>query len=644
MKATSADIVGSWAGLRPLLAAGRHARSADLSRRHAVRVAPSGVVTVTGGKLTTYRRMAADAVDAAVRVLGNHTPSSATKHLPLFGSDGVDPDAAEHDHLVGRYGSEAAAVQNLVDADPELGEPLVPGLSYLRAEAVYAARHEMARTLDDVLSRRTRARARARRVARRGAGRRRADRARARMVRRRTRARGLRLPAGRGRGACMTRSRKIAVVIGVLAVMTVSISAPGCGAHHHHEAEDHHSPGPTTTTEAPLPAFNTNIAWADCGNGFECGTLTVPVDWRKPSTDTVPLALIRHPASSPDARIGALLVNPGGPGFGGTPYLRAAIPRLPDVVKERFDLVSWDPRGTGSSRPVDCVDDSYLDLGAVTAAVPDTAETLKIQHDYSRGFARGCTERTGAFAGQIGTRNTARDLEAIRIAIGEPKLNYLGFSYGTVLGATYAQMFPTNIRAMVLDGPPDYWLPQLDYAHAQAEGFMKALDAFLGWCDESTSCALRAAGAPRDVFNQLLAQFNAAPMAAEYTVNGATHRFAHGKPLRDGGDLDAVRRVAWVADPRQLVARRRSQRRGATAPALRQLPRPQPRWHVHLGARGQRGDQLRRPTPAERTQRRERARRRPPVPSRSSLRGAAAGRSRAVWACRSRRRATSSVT
>ena len=103
--------MGSWAGLRPLLAAGRHTRSADLSRRHAVRVAPSGVVTVTGGKLTTYRRMAADAVDAAVRVLGNHTPRSATKHLPLFGSDGVDRDTAEHDHLVGRYGSEAAVVQ-----------------------------------------------------------------------------------------------------------------------------------------------------------------------------------------------------------------------------------------------------------------------------------------------------------------------------------------------------------------------------------------------------------------------------------------------------------------------------------------------------------------------------------------------------
>ena len=162
VNATSADIVGSWAGLRPLLADTRHTRSADLSRRHAVRTAPSGVVTVTGGKLTTYRRMAADAVDAAVSVLGTDSPRSATKHLGLLGGDGIDRDTAAHDHLIGRYGTEAGEVRALIDADPALGEPLVAGVPYVRAEAVYAARHEMARTLDDVLSRRTRARVLAR--------------------------------------------------------------------------------------------------------------------------------------------------------------------------------------------------------------------------------------------------------------------------------------------------------------------------------------------------------------------------------------------------------------------------------------------------------------------------------------------------
>ncbi|HEY7104939.1 MAG TPA: glycerol-3-phosphate dehydrogenase/oxidase [Acidimicrobiia bacterium] len=159
--ATHEDVVGSWAGLRPLLSSPRRrraARTADLSRRHDVRVAGSGMVTVTGGKLTTYRRMAADAVDAAVRVLGIDAPASPTRHLRLVGADGVDAEAATADHLLGRYGSDAASVRALADADPALAAPLVPGLPYLRAEAVYAARHEMAQTLDDVLSRRTRAR------------------------------------------------------------------------------------------------------------------------------------------------------------------------------------------------------------------------------------------------------------------------------------------------------------------------------------------------------------------------------------------------------------------------------------------------------------------------------------------------------
>jgi len=156
------DIVGAWAGLRPLLASTDHERTADLSRRHSVYTSESGVVTVTGGKLTTYRRMAADAVDTAARVLGDEIPRSPTKRLRLFGSEGVQRDDADNDHLVGRFGTEAERVREIARSDPALGEPLVPGLPYLRAEAVYAARHEMAVTLDDVLTRRTRARVLAR--------------------------------------------------------------------------------------------------------------------------------------------------------------------------------------------------------------------------------------------------------------------------------------------------------------------------------------------------------------------------------------------------------------------------------------------------------------------------------------------------
>jgi glycerol-3-phosphate dehydrogenase len=158
---TRADVVGTWAGLRPLLRTASSERTADLSRRHGVQVSPTGLVTITGGKLTTYRRMAADTIDAAAGVLGKRS-RSRTKRLRIVGGHGFEPaDADEpsvHEHLAGRYGTEAGAVLDLVARDADLADALVPGLPYLKAEAVHAVRHEMARTLDDVLSRRTRAR------------------------------------------------------------------------------------------------------------------------------------------------------------------------------------------------------------------------------------------------------------------------------------------------------------------------------------------------------------------------------------------------------------------------------------------------------------------------------------------------------
>jgi glycerol-3-phosphate dehydrogenase len=159
---TEADVVGTWAGLRPLVKAASSGRTADLSRRHKVVVSDHGVVTVTGGKLTTYREMAEDTVDAVVDHLDD-LPRSArrcqTARLRLRGAQAVDPAATGRTrHLADRHGSEARVLEAMIDDDPTLAEPLVPGLPYLRAEALYAVRHEMATTLDDVLTRRTRAR------------------------------------------------------------------------------------------------------------------------------------------------------------------------------------------------------------------------------------------------------------------------------------------------------------------------------------------------------------------------------------------------------------------------------------------------------------------------------------------------------
>ena len=151
------DVVGSWAGLRPLVRSeGTSERTTDLSRRHSVRVSGSGMVTITGGKLTTYRKMAAGTVDVVVKRLGRGSRRCPTRNLELRGA-GREADPGAGRHLFGRYGTEARAVVAMVEADADLGRPLVPGLAYLRAEAVYAARYEMATTETDVLARRTRA-------------------------------------------------------------------------------------------------------------------------------------------------------------------------------------------------------------------------------------------------------------------------------------------------------------------------------------------------------------------------------------------------------------------------------------------------------------------------------------------------------
>jgi glycerol-3-phosphate dehydrogenase len=159
---SESDITGTWAGLRPLVKDASSERTSDLSRRHKVQASASGMVSISGGKLTTYRRMAADTVDALAPALRRRLRRSTTRHLSLRGAEGhdrveSDADDALVEHLRSRYGSEARVVLAMVEADPELGRPLVPGLPYVRAEAVFAARYEMAQSLDDVLSRRTRA-------------------------------------------------------------------------------------------------------------------------------------------------------------------------------------------------------------------------------------------------------------------------------------------------------------------------------------------------------------------------------------------------------------------------------------------------------------------------------------------------------
>ncbi len=198
---------------------------------------------------------------------------------------------------------------------------------------------------------------------------------------------------------------------------------------------------------------------------FRCATATVPMDHARPDGPTVALAVIRAPARDPAARIGTLFWNPGGPGDSGTAYLPAAIGGFPDRVRDRFDIVSWDPRGMGggTTPAVQCFDSAaaeaaFLDAH-LSASLPATPAEVAADSAGRAALGAACVARTGDLLAHVSTADSARDLDLLRQAVGEDLLSYYGTSYGTYLGATYLNMFPDRVRAAVLDGAvtPSAW-------------------------------------------------------------------------------------------------------------------------------------------------------------------------------------------
>ena len=253
-----------------------------------------------------------------------------------------------------------------------------------------------------------------------------------------------------------------------------------------------------------------SLAWKGCGDGLQCATLSVPVDWSQPAGPQVALAIARLPAKDQRHRVGSLVINYGGPGDPGTESLRLGSSSVPAAIRQRFDLVSFDPRGTGASRPISCVDDATYDRVLAQDPTPDNSAQLLTFYNGTNGpvdLVQACIDKQGGWLAQVGTRNTARDLEALRVAIGEPKLTFLGYSYGTVMGAIYAQLYPNRVRAMVLDGAVNLSATASSELHDNAVGFEQALDAFLADCAAHTSCAFHQHGNPRAALDQLRQQF-----------------------------------------------------------------------------------------------------------------------------------------
>jgi len=283
------------------------------------------------------------------------------------------------------------------------------------------------------------------------------------------------------------------------------------------------SAAPTTGASTPAdgsattaPAVIGQIRWTDFGNTgrVQTGNLLVPLDYHDPSKGTVDLYLTRHLAL-PKQRIGSLLVNPGGPGFGGSDFALQAEDIYSKSLTDRFDIVGWDPRGTGLSTPtIDCISD-YDHFYAGTDITPDTPQERQQLVDLAKEFADDCTAKSGSFMAYMGTNNSARDMDSIRQALGEAKVSYFGFSYGSELGATWVTLFPTTVRAAVLDGAVDPTADATTSGVQQSAGFEQALASFLADCGKNTKCSFRNGGRAATAFDALMAKIDDHPLPTE---------------------------------------------------------------------------------------------------------------------------------
>jgi pimeloyl-ACP methyl ester carboxylesterase len=313
----------------------------------------------------------------------------------------------------------------------------------------------------------------------------------------------------------------------VAALVCAAIASAGCSARSSTPDPAPPSPNPATASESPsatspippdgrpiqpvpdvLPygyadpppgnGFNRyrkqQLSWTPCLNGLECATVLAPLDYTKPDGRALSLSLAKRKATG-TPRLGTLFLNPGGPGVSG----RQLVEGFDSKGLERYDLIGWDPRGTNDSTPVQCFSkgsdyDRYLSLDAS----PDDDAELEVQISADRGFGQVCLSKSGSLLQHISTAETVRDLDLLRDLVGDSKINYLGFSYGTMIGSLYAQTFPKRVGHLVLDGAVDI----VDSPITQLDGFERALNNFADWC-VTRKCAL---GASRDDILQAVSE------------------------------------------------------------------------------------------------------------------------------------------
>ncbi|MGA5702093.1 alpha/beta hydrolase [Peterkaempfera bronchialis] len=248
-------------------------------------------------------------------------------------------------------------------------------------------------------------------------------------------------------------------------------------------------PLPAATPAALLPYYRQTLNWHTCDRSFQCTTFKVPLDYAHPGSGDLTLAAARKRATGAGStRHGSLLLNPGGPGGSAIGYLEGVADMYAPPVRAAYDLVGLDPRGVGRSNPVRCLNGPRMDAFAAADTTPDNPAEVDALVKADQEFAAGCRQHSGRSLPYLGTVEAARDMDVLRALLGDDKLTYVGKSYGTYLGATYAGLFPTRVGRMVLDGALDPSLDSTQAALGQATGFETAWAAFARDCVTHRDC------------------------------------------------------------------------------------------------------------------------------------------------------------
>ena len=262
-------------------------------------------------------------------------------------------------------------------------------------------------------------------------------------------------------------------------------------------------PAAVTDSEAVAGLATRSVAWQPCRDGFQCATVRAPLDYDNPGGAKVSLSVIRRPAATRSERIGSLMVNPGGPGVSGVDFVRDLVKFLPPVLRARFDVVGFDPRGVRRSTPVRCFNTAAeADAVRPPFTFPVTPAEEQLQHRYLTTLGAACARHAGAILAHVSTADVARDMDFLRAALGDRRMSYWGISYGSMLGQTYANLFPDKVRALVIDGviDPRSWVGRgaagrtvpIGARLRSDVGAQKTLNEFFRLCDQAgpAGCAL----------------------------------------------------------------------------------------------------------------------------------------------------------